>query len=176
MFAALVIVTVQLPLAAPAPATASRHVAGEPPPSLAEKLTVTELYPPDEPSSVNVGWLMVRALAVAAGPGPAALTAVTLTVTRAPSPKPPSVALVPVTSWLGPVLGFTTYRRMGRPLSCGARQLTWIAPRWLGTWAATRFTGRSGTVKGTTVLLTGDGLELAPRSLIDATVKAYCLP
>src|SRR6266536_2940266 len=141
------------------PLTAIAHAVAPPLP-LTLKLMVICRYPAGGlPVSVIAGGAIVRAVLVTPGPLPAALTAFTVAVTVAPSANPVSVTPVPVTSWLvAPAV--TTYFWIGRPLSSAGCQDTWIAPL-ASTVTACTFFGAPGTVYGTTVLLTGDGLEPA---------------
>src|SRR4051794_20223973 len=145
------------------------------PPSATAKLTVIVLSVLDGLDKVSRGFSMVRAVAVPSAPAPAALTACTRTRTTAPSPRPVRVAEVPVTVLDRP-LADTTYPVTRRPLSAAAPQVTVTAPAGAGTAAARRSGGADGAAYGTTVLLTGDGLELAPRSFTATTLNAYWVP
>src|SRR2546423_8209337 len=116
---------------------------------------------------VSAGLDIVLALVVAGLLSPPALEATTLTARLVPSGRRVRVTLVaPVTSWLW-LPALTVYLVIGRPLSLAGCQATWIAPRALATVVAFRPAGGSGTVYGTTVLLTGDAFELAPLSLTE---------
>ncbi len=62
------------------------------------------------------------------------------------------------------------------PLSAGVRQLAVTVPRFVVTALTVSPVGWSGLVNGTTDALSGDWAELAPRSLIETTLNATCVP
>ena len=162
-----------MPLAPP-PLTEIVHVVA-PPLLLVVKLTEIALRPlAAAVPPVSVGGPIVRATVVAGAPAPAALTAFTVTFTGELSGKPASCAEVPVTVCVVPP-AVIWYPVTGRPLFAAGCQFSAMVPlASIGT--GVRLRGAPGTVNGTTVLDTGDGLDAVPRLLTAATMNAYCVP
>src|SRR6266480_3006711 len=154
---------------APPPLSEIVQVGGLPWPLVVnETLIVLKPFAVAEPAVRSGGAIVVAVAGRDGGPVPAALTARTITVTAVLSAMPVSWVLVPVTFWVAP-LTVSWYPVIARPLFAPGAQDTAMVPLAF-TVAAETLTGAPGTLNGTTVLDSGDGLDAVPRLLTAVTM------